>query len=223
MLSHAQEKLIKSLQKRKAREESGQCLVEGSKVIETAGSAMILTFTRNDTELFDELVTTETPQDVAGIATIPKWTSDDLARKQTIVVLDGVQDPGNVGAILRLCLGFDAGLILIESADPTSPKVVRASTGAMFSVPWTVCSRDNAHEAILGFSREIIRLEKQKNALDLPAIMHHRPLILIAGSEGSGIQLPLKAPSLTIQHDERLESLNVSQALAIALHARFQA
>ncbi|MFA6522599.1 MAG: TrmH family RNA methyltransferase [Patescibacteria group bacterium] len=222
MLTRAQEKRIKSLQNAKGREESGTCLVEGQKVIDTAGSAVEFTFDRNDTGEFDDLVTTETPQEIAGVATIPSWTLEQIKSKKTIVVLDGVQDPGNVGAILRLCLGFDTSLILIESADVTSPKVIRASVGAMFQVPWQKISRVDAHDLIVDLQFPIFRLEKNANAKDLPAFTEPQNAILIAGSEGNGIQLPIEAPSISIDHNTALESLNVGHALAIALHARYE-
>lgn len=231
MITRFQEKLIRSLHTKKGREEAGLCLVEGRKVVETAGSAVEWTFTETDTSDFSKLVTTETPQAIAGVARIPQWTREDIISKQTIVVLDGVQDPGNVGGILRLCLGFDAALLLVESADVTNPKVVRSSVGALFHVPWMTASPQRAAELIESFHRPIFRLEKtqpgngtsggesvtmhEMNALFEPN--QHR--VVIAGSEGRGIRLPITGTSLCIQQDPQLESLNVGHALAIVLHA----
>lgn len=225
MLSKAKEQLVRSLHRKKGREEIGLCLVEGDKMIETAGSAVEWTFVRKDTDRFDDLVTTETPQDIAGVAKIPQWSRDDLLTRKTIVVLDGVQDPGNVGAILRLCLGFDASLVLIESADVTSPKVVRASAGAMFQVPWMVVRRKEAADFILNFHRLVYRLESSAHAVILPeqrrgASLHER--ILIAGSEGSGIQLDIPGDIISIAHNPKLESLNVGHALAIVLSQGYE-
>lgn len=233
MLSKAKEQLVRSLHRKKDREESGLCLVEGNKVIETAGDAVEWTFSRNDSDAFDALVTTDTPQDVVGVARIPRWTREDVSSRSTIVVLDGVQDPGNVGAILRLCLGFDASLVLIESADVTSSKVVRASAGAMFQVPWMAVPRKDAVEFILGFDRPVNRLESSMHAVILP---EQRPAvslsngrranaesrILIAGSEGSGIQLDIAGESISILHNPKLESLNVGHALAIVLSQGYE-
>ncbi len=226
MLTRAQEKLIFSLHTKSGRRDSGLCLVEGDKVIETAGTAVEFVFTRTDTDQFDRLVTTDTPQASAAVARIPSWTRADVQTKPIIVVLDGVQDPGNVGAILRLCLGFQASLILVESCDVTSPKVVRSSVGALFQVPWLVVARSEAVEVIEGLGGKVFRLEQSVvgNA-DLRSLRQDqitKPLILIAGSEGSGITLPITAPSISIAHDPALESLNVSQALAIALHEMYQ-
>lgn len=219
MLTKNQEKLIKSLQTKKGREKHGLCLVEGQKVIETAGKAVEYTFTKDDSNQFNKLITTETPQDIAGVARIPEWTIDNIEQSPTIIVLDGVQDPGNVGAILRLCLGFNASLVLIESADVTNPKVIRSSVGAMFQVPWMKVDRADAEKFITDLKRPIYRLEKTADAQSMNQEFE-KEIILIAGSEGSGIKLKIKGTSITIPHDEKLESLNVGHALGIVLAKR---
>ncbi len=219
MLSKAQEKLIRSLHRKKARRELGKCLVEGKKLIDAAGEFVEFVFTRTDTEGFDKLVTTQTPQGIAGVARVPEWNVDDVESKNTIVALDGVQDPGNVGAILRACLGFNASLVLIESADPTNPKVVRSSAGTLFSVPWVEMKRKDASAWLTSLDRDVLRLENRSNAI-AHTQQTNRPAIIIAGSEGSGIQLTLDAPSLQIAHAPELESLNVAQAVTVVLAFR---
>lgn len=216
MLTQNQEKLIKSLHTKKGRKETGLCLVEGAKVIETAGNAIEYTFSKEDSDQFEKIVTTETPQDLAGVAQIPNWSIDDIQSRPTIIVLDGVQDPGNVGSILRLCLGFNASLILIDSADTTSPKVIRSSVGAIFQVPWMKVKRSEAEAFLTKLKRPIYKLENRTGAVDL---IHpfEKQLILIAGSEGKGIQLPIEGTSLVINQSPDLESLNVGHALAIVL------
>jgi TrmH family RNA methyltransferase len=223
MLTRAQEKLILSLHTTAGRRETGLCVVEGQKVIETAGAAIEYLFTPADTDRFDRLVTTVTPQQHAAVARIPRWTFEDIQSRPVIVVLDAVQDPGNVGAILRLCLAFRASLLLVDSCDVSSPKVVRSSVGALFQVPWVTVARAETVELIEQLGGTVFRLEHSvvENA-DLRSLRRDetaKPLILIAGSEGRGITLDVTAPSLAIAHDPALESLNVSQALAITLHA----
>ncbi len=214
MLSFSQEKLVRSLHRKKSRQESGLCLVEGQKIIDMAGDLVDWTFTSQDTEIFEKLVTTDSPQGIAAVARAPKWTREDVESQKTIVVLDGVQDPGNVGAILRLCLGFDASLLLIESADVTSPKVIRSSAGAMFKVPWMTVPRVDAVEVIESYQRPIYKLE---SGGDPKSSQISEIGMLILGSEGNGIKLEIDGSSVTIQHSEELESLNVGHALAIIL------
>lgn len=218
MLTNAQEKLIKSLHRKKGRRETGLCLVEGEKVIETAGNAIDLTFKRDQIRDFDKLVTTESPQEMAATARIPEWTEEQVESKRVIVVLDGVQDPGNVGTILRLCLAFDASLLMVESADPTSPKVIRSSAGAMFHAPWVEVNRSNAKNVIEGLGRPIYKMEKAEGSEALGSIEFEDKIVLIVGSEGRGIRLKNEGRSIHIKHSDKLESLNVASALAIALH-----
>lgn len=219
MLSNSQIKLIRSLSSKKGREKSGLCLVEGEKVIKTAGDSIEYTFSKKDTKNFDKLVTTETPQEIAAVAKTPNWSLNDIKSRKVIIVLDGVQDPGNVGSILRLCLGFNAGLILIDSADVTNPKVIRSSVGAMFQVPWMHITAKESSKILKDLNLPIYRLEKKKDAKDIKKAKLKKPLILIAGSEGGGIQSRIKGTSIYIDHDDDLESLNVGHSLAIALFA----
>ncbi|MBU1032668.1 RNA methyltransferase, partial [Patescibacteria group bacterium] len=158
------------------------------------------------------------PQSQAAVARIPEFTEADVQARKITIVLDGVQDPGNVGAILRLCLGFDASLILVESADVTNPKVIRSSAGAMFKVPWMQVARDDVSSFVKKLDRPVFRLEKTASAEKLGAANIRTPLILIAGSEGQGITLETKGRSIFVEHSSELESLNVGNALAIALY-----
>lgn len=219
MLTKTQEKLIRSLHTKKGRLTANQCLVEGQKVIDTAGVAVDFRFTAADTENFADLVTTDTPQDMAAVANTPRWKMDTIVSYPTIVLLDGVQDPGNVGTILRLCLGFKAALILVDSVDVTNPKVVRSSVGALFHVPWQVVKRSEleTYLSTLG-KRSIVRLEHTPSAVPLEAVSFKMPCIIIAGSEGKGITVPLNGQSVYIAHEAALESLNVAQAVGITLH-----
>lgn len=222
MLSAAKKKLIRSLHTKKGRLKSGQCLVEGSKSITAAGDAVEFTFTPTDLAAgeFETLVTTETPQSIAAVALIPEWSEDDVLSKRTIVVLDSVQDPGNVGAIVRLCLGFDASLLLIESADVSSPKVVRSSAGAVFAVPWMKLSPSETRTFVKQHERQMLRLERRDDSKPLSDITHDELVYLVVGSEGSGISFTKDGQSVVIEHEEALESLNVATAVAISLYSR---
>lgn len=217
MLTNAQEKLIISLHTKKGRNKTGLCLIEGQKFIKDAKKDVDFVFSREDTKNFDKLVSTQTPQDIAAVAKIPKYTLSDVKKSKIILVLDGVQDPGNVGTILRLCLGFNAGLILVESADASSPKVVRSSATAFFSVPWLEVPRTEISTVIKNLQRPIYKMEKRIRSQPISSVKH-TPLVLIAGSEGNGIKIDVPSTSLVINHDEALESLNVATATAIVLH-----
>jgi TrmH family RNA methyltransferase len=224
MLTNNQRKLMASLETKKGREKTGLCLVEGQKMIDTAGAAVEEVFHINDLgqRSFGKIATTDTPQEVIGVAKIPVWSMEQIKKAKTIILLDRVQDPGNVGAILRLCLGFDATMILVESADPSSTKVIRASAGGLFLVPWIDLDPSRARDALKELNRPIYRLEKRSGAKSESVLATDQPIVLIIGNEGSGISITSEGTSVVIDHNPKLESLNVATATAIALHERYR-
>lgn len=219
VLDKAQERILRELQTKKGREERGMFIIEGEKFVKDAGSLVEFTFGPGDTNQFREYVSTETPQTVAAVARIPDCTLGDLKKYPTIVVLDGVQDPGNVGTILRACLGFRASLVLIESADPTNPKTVRSSASAVLRVPWMTVARQDAEEFIHTLARPVYRLELTRHTI-LPKDIPSGDVVLIAGNEGKGIRLDVDGTSVKIPHDKALESLNVGMAVGMVLYER---
>lgn len=217
MLTKAQEKLIRSLHTKKGRAAAVLLLLEGEKAIHEAERAVEFTFTAKDSKAFRDLVTTETPQLIAAVARIPTWTERDVLKKKTIVVLDHVQDPGNVGTILRSALAFGASVVLVESADPTSPKVVRSAAGAVFHTPWIELTSVDLDALLARAKRVVYRLEKRPGAVPLQKLKRE-PFVLVAGSEGHGITLPIVGKSLVVEQDPHLESLNVAVATSIVLY-----
>src|ERR1700685_56380 len=89
--------------------------------------------------LFQSIAGTETSQGVIALVRPPEWSIDQLFRGQSLViVLDGLQDPGNAGAIARVAEAFGAtGLIFLKgTVSPYNPKTLRASAGALFRIPF---------------------------------------------------------------------------------------
>lgn len=192
-------------------------VIEGDKFVREASKHVEFTFTANDTGAYAELMSTVAPQTKAAVARIPSWRTDEVLAKDIVVVLDNVQDPGNVGTILRACLGFGASLILVESTDITNPKVVRASTSALLRVPWVEMKRDEAEAFFVQHPRTTYRLEVRGDAL-APEDVMRESLYLVAGNEGAGISLNLRGRAVHIPHDKALESLNVAIATSIVLY-----
>jgi TrmH family RNA methyltransferase len=217
MLTKAQQRLLLALQKRKDRERLGLFILEGEKFVKDARSSVEFKFGPRDTTIFREVVSTESPSNLAAVVKTPKWTLDEVAKRETVIVLDGVQDPGNVGTILRACLGFEAGLLLVESAEVTNPKTVRSSAGALLHVPWLTLARAEAEAIIKELHRPVYRLERRAGATT-PAAIEPGPRVIVAGSEGRGIKLNITGQSLSIQHVNQLESLNVGVAVSIVLY-----
>lgn len=166
-------------------------------------------------ELFGALSDTKTSQGVLALFARP-GAGDVFARRDSIVVaLDRVQDPGNVGTIIRLAAAFDASgvALLAGCADPFGPKAIRASVGAVLSVPIAEIEPD----ALEG--RTLFAAAGTGVPIDPPA----RDAVLIFGSEGGGVSADLlaKTKAIAIATSGRVESLNVAAAAAILLSRSF--
>lgn len=221
MLTRAQEKLIRNLTTKKGRREEGLCLVEGRKIIEELKALVEFTVEPKDTPLFKEFVDTETPQNLLAVVRVPKFEEAEVMKGARVIVLDHVQDPGNVGAFFRLARAFDATLVLRECADPFSPKVIRASAGASLKVPQLECDVEEVHTLLNASNRPVLKFEFKEGAQPFDSSV--RDAILIFGNEGQGILGSYAGQSVFIQHNPALESLSVAHAGAIAMHAFYAA
>src|SRR5437763_1046901 len=203
------------------RDHGDEIAIEGPKPVAdaiAAGWKPIKVITRDvdfTSEIFDALAETKSPQNVIGLFERPHVELQSLfARESSIVVaLDGVQDPGNVGTIVRLAAAFDAnGVALLPGcADAFAPKAVRSSAGAILSVPVVNCSIDE----LLAQGWDVIAADARGDVEDPPS----RRAILAFGSEGSGLSPALAnvARMIAIRMSRRMESLNVASSAAILL------
>jgi TrmH family RNA methyltransferase len=215
------------------REHAGEIVIEGPKAVAdavAAGWRPIAVIERAEdappradavvfsAPLFDQLTETKTPQGRLGLFERPR-TSDLLAHRDNIIVaLDGVQDPGNVGTIVRLAAAFDAaGVALLPGcADPFGPKAIRASAGAILTVPVA----NVTPQELLDCGLPLFAAAGDGKPIDPPS----RNAVLIFGSEGTGISPELRehATAIAIPTSGRVESLNVAASAAILLSRAFE-
>lgn len=172
------------------------------------------------------LSTMKTPHDLVAVARHPQ-PGDGQPRLTggMVVALDGLQDPGNVGTILRTALAFGCQRAWLgePGVDPYHPKVIRAAAGSLF---WfsEVLRVDLA--AALARAKDEGMVVAALDAHQGAALGTQDPLplsrlILVAGSEGAGISPPVARHVdvwLRIPTDPRVESLNVAVAAALALY-----
>ncbi len=232
-------KLARSLSQRKFRTETGLFLVEGVNLLRDMPQSVALEYviatkerldqakeifrTRADAEFY--CVTDAVMQSISdtaapyGIAAVCAISETEFAMpKGNALLLDGVSDPGNLGTVLRTAAacGF-CDVYALETADIYSPKVVRATLGALFRVRVYVIDEQRALElvrntrsAILDMGGENILCERVES-----------PVLFVAGNEAHGVRASIKEEaqrvySLPMKND--IESLNVAVATAVAMY-----
>ena len=168
--------------------------------------------------------TAETPQPVFAVAELPAARTDfDWAKIELALLLDAIQDPGNMGAILRAAAAAGVDLVVIGAGcvDLYSPKAVRAAMGATFRVP--VAHRDLEEVVPLlkkGGCRILAGVQREDAEDCFRMKLRAKRIAWIVGNEGNGIRdsLLTRVDSLvTIPMSRRTESLNVAQATAVLL------
>jgi len=233
MISKEQIKFIRSLHRKKFRDSGQQFIIEGPKMIAEAiqyapesllkvfGTEPIqgklpehVVFEEIDNKTLGQISTLKHPQKQVAICS---YLHNETTRPDFYIALDTIQDPGNLGTILRLASWFGVQHIIAskETADCYNPKVVQASMGAIFNVNIEYIDLKDAFEAtdlpIYGSllkGENIYKKEISKNG------------ILVMGNEGNGISdelLSFITDPIAIPQFGNGESLNVAMATAVLL------
>ncbi|MGH9671786.1 MAG: TrmH family RNA methyltransferase [Bryobacteraceae bacterium] len=173
-------------------------------------------------DVFAGISSTETAQGVIALVEAPAWTMERIFRAPAmVVVIDGVQDPGNAGAILRAAEAFAAtGVLFLKgAAGPYHPKTLRASAGSVFRVPLAAAvdpqaARATIEQKRLSFYAADPRGETAAGDADL-----RRGFALAVGSEAHGVSGRLRANATGLRIPSRgVESLNAAMAAGIILY-----
>jgi len=174
---------------------------------------------RFEPRLMNLIAETRSSQGVLGLFGRPPSKPEIIfERRQAIVVLDAVQDPGNVGTTIRNAAAFDAaGVVLTEGcADPFSPKSIRASAGAILALPVWQTTRAALLEAAerYGLPLYAAAATSEGSPSEIPDAA-----LIVFGNEGQGVSAELLAKSrrVSIPMSRLVESLNVASASAIVL------
>jgi len=170
--------------------------------------------------LFERLTTTIT---TAGIMAVCRMKEEPIQKNNRLLLVDDVQDPGNLGTLIRsaLAFGFDGLVISEETVDVYNEKVVRASQGALFRL--AINRRDlMAYVTDLQKSGTIVYATTlNEGALVIHDVIPTKQMAFIVGSEGAGVRdLLVEASdgSLVIEMASCVESLNVGVAGSILMH-----
>jgi|HigsolmetaAR202D_1030399.scaffolds.fasta_scaffold07117_2 rRNA methylases len=173
-------------------------------------------------EVFGQIAATENSQGVITLVRPPSWTMQDLFRLRPLVVLlDGVQDPGNGGAIIRAAEAFGAtGVVLLKgTVSPWNPKALRASAGSSFRLP-----------LVSGVDSSLAQKTLEQRGVEAYAAMPHGDIVLsgadlkapcafVIGSEGRGVSEVWRRSARGLRiPTSGVESLNAAMAAGILLY-----
>jgi len=175
-------------------------------------------------EIFASAVATENPQGVAALVRLKPHKLDDLfaASEPLIVVAAGVQDPGNLGTIIRSAEAFGAAGVMVTAGtvSPFNAKVVRASAGSLFRLPILQLDAGKLASLLRDRGLKLLAASSHKGAsieeADLTAAV-----ALIIGNEGAGVPRELLRQAdgqVAIPHGDKVDSLNAGVAASILLY-----
>lgn len=175
-------------------------------------------------EVFGKIAYGERQEGVLAVCEVPRrqWTDLVFKKNPLLVVVEGVEKPGNIGAILRSCDGASVdGVILCDGrTDLYNPNVIRASLGTVFSLPVVVTSNEEALKFLTHKGIRVCASSPQAKE-DYTRADFKQPLAIVVGSEQKGLsrfwmekaQLLVRIPM-----KGRADSLNVSSSTAILLY-----
>ena len=225
---------LKKLHTHKYREQKKMFLVEGEHlVLEAFQTGYLKELLEENTEfslpvetnyvtksVLKELSHLDTPSSMIGVCMMKEPTNEI---GNHILVLDRIQDPGNMGTIIRSAVAFDVDTILVseDSVDIYNSKVIRATQGLLFHIPIRVCHlKDQLLE--LKAKGYPIYVTKVDGGEDVRNITDQNQYVLVMGNEGSGVSqeiMEVATNYLYIPMNQKCESLNVGVATSILLFA----
>lgn len=227
-------KSIKKLDQKKFRDETSEFVVEGDHLVMEAFKANILKevialegtiIDKVDVEI--NYATSSVLKYISSLSTPPKVIGickkiKEKPLKDKILILDGIQDPGNLGTIIRSCVAFNISDIIVspDTTDIYSPKVLRATQGMIFNV--NIIKR-NLGEIIylLKNSGYTIYGTKVNGGKSVKNVEKREKFAIIMGNEGNGVKkenLDLCSEYIYIDMNNKCESLNVGVATGIILY-----
>lgn len=241
--SNPRVKQARKLQRKRHREESGLCVLEGARLIEDAWRAAARfdsvyvgdSATHVSAQMLDDLrsrgvaiftvtdavlaamTETVTPQGLVAFVALPELPTPPSPH--LILVLDAVRDPGNAGTLLRSAAAAGVDLVIFgpQSVDPFNDKVLRAGMGAHFRLPLRTCDDWSAVDALLG--RCSLYVAETSATLTYDNVRWDRPAALVIGGEahGAGDDALRRGQAIAIPMYGETESLNAAVAGSIIL------
>lgn len=231
-------KLAASLEQKKFRDETGLFLLEGKKPIEEAikaGVEIEKLFSLKEESInakesyivtesvMKKISTTQTPPNITAIAKKKNYNLEQLNGK-TVLLLENIKDPGNLGTIIRTAAALGAHLIVLtgDCVDLYNPKVIRSATGNIFKVPvvysndWEQMRHQFRNHKFIGTI-----LDPDKHPIDLNKVNFNMPTVIMFGSEANGLSstaMKYVHEYIKIPLQNEVESLNLAISAGIILY-----
>jgi TrmH family RNA methyltransferase len=239
MISKSDVKYIQSLSHKKFRDEAGEFVVEGVKMLDELMENMPGSIQRifattdwiqrhnkkgaipvslHEVEEFElkKISSLSTPNDVLAVVKKPIFAATEIDYTGLVLVLDGIQDPGNLGTIVRTCDWFGVSDLVcsMHTADVFNPKVVQASMGSIMRV------RTHYMDLISFFKANTFKTvyAAVMDGININTIKLTKPSILVIGNESKGVGAeltPFITTKITIPRSGMAESLNAAVAASI--------
>lgn len=172
-------------------------------------------------DVFRGISATESSQGVMALVRPPRWNVEQLFRGHSLAIaLDGLQDPGNAGAVVRAAEAFGAtGVAFLKgTVSPYNPKCLRASAGSIFRVPVVAVLEEQLFLAAAEQRKISLFALMPKGATDVGEVGLNEKCAIIVGSEGRGVSERLRNKATAIRIPTvGVESLNAALAAGIAL------
>ncbi len=234
------------LGQKKYRDRLGLYIVEGEKMVREAiqsGQAKTVvmrddfkgTFDRENAtfvfmtgSLFSKIAQTETSQGIMGIIEIPHFDKTNFlkaisAKNAKVLVLDRLQDPGNIGTIIRTAdaAGYAGMIVMKGSGDIFSPKVIRAASGSLMRMPFFKAESEDEALSILSEANKAIIGTTPEKGVAYNKTDWTGGIALLIGNEGNGLSETFKAATIrnvTIPMSKDVDSLNAAVAAGILIY-----
>ncbi|WP_421773660.1 TrmH family RNA methyltransferase [Gracilimonas sp.] len=239
-------KLLRKLARKKYREKEQRFVVEGERAVEQvvenglvevetvfvlSGIAVSNQLSAISVEIEEdvlaEVADTENPQGILAVCKMPGEVDINELKNQegVIVATDAIQDPGNMGTILRTAAWFGAKALIAGkgSVDVYHPKVVRSTAGATGSIPVLSGELETTLKELESSGWQVLLLDGGKESINLRSVQPARKTIIVVGNEGNGISKNLldsarqKVRIGSAPGQDKVESLNAAIAVSIAL------
>lgn len=224
-LSNDRIKEYTKLNQKKYRDDTNMFIIEGTHLVEEAikNDIVVEAFSLDDkyTQVSEEVM-----KKLSNLDTPPKYLAvcNKIEEKEingNVLVLDGVQDPGNLGTIIRSSIAFNIDTIILsnDSVDLYNTKVIRATEGMVFHI--NIIRRDLNEILPTLKDKYTIYTTNVVTGTELKDISVKTPYVLIMGSEGKGVKDSIASyadESVYINMNDKCESLNVGVATSIILY-----